>query len=104
MPQFIIIFVIYPFRLFNAASFGLILSLCFLPLIVDAVPPNRFIEEGEQMVPGETYQYLPAIQPERYMTYDPLGFASEVWRYPVPRAAAKDVHSAVKRAQFLRIG
>ncbi|VDK21930.1 unnamed protein product [Taenia asiatica] len=68
---------------------------------------SRFLGENEELVPGETYQYLPSIQPERFIMYEPTsGRAKSVWRYPVPPMPSieQDSLPTVKRAQFLRIG
>lgn len=81
--------------------------LGYLTLPSEGMTIGRFLGENEELVPGETYQYLPSIQPERVIMYDPIsGHARNVWRYPVPAMPSieQDGLPTVKRAQFLRIG
>uniref|UniRef100_A0A5K3EMY9 Fibronectin type-III domain-containing protein n=1 Tax=Mesocestoides corti TaxID=53468 RepID=A0A5K3EMY9_MESCO len=68
---------------------------------------GHFLGESEELVPGETYQYLPPVLPERILVYDSSSEPQQsrvLWRYPVPYSAVEGIKSPVKRAQFLRIG
>ncbi|EUB58960.1 hypothetical protein EGR_06179 [Echinococcus granulosus] len=86
---------------------ALVCLLNCMALPIEGVTISRFLGENEELVPGETYQYLPPIQPERMIMYDPTsGHSRSFWRYPVPSVSSVEQASlpTVKRAQFLRIG
>ncbi|KAL5110920.1 hypothetical protein TcWFU_009357 [Taenia crassiceps] len=94
-------------RLCAQSWLALVYLLGYLTLPIGGMTINRFLGENEELVPGETYQYLPSIHPERVVMYDPMsGHVRSVWRYPAPPMSVieQDSLPTVKRAQFLRIG
>ena len=90
------------------SSLALTFLLGSLVMLSRGAAVGQFVGENEELVPGETYRYIPALEPERLIVYDAAAsrFPTSVWRYPVSAAATMERANlpTEKRAQFLRIG